>query len=460
MARKISVEIVGDATSLEKAFKKSSKSASKFQGDMSKTTSKTKSAFGGLSRGALGLAGAFVGTAGLVGAARAAFGEMADAQKVTAQTNAVLKSTGKAAKVSAKHVDALASSLLNVSGVDDELIKSGENVLLTFTSIRNEAGKGNKIFDEATRAALDMSVALGKDLQGSAIQVGKALNDPVRGITALQRVGVQFTAGQRDQIKALVDSNRTLDAQKIILKELQKEFGGSAAAAGKTLPGQLNILRQTLLNLAGAIATAITPAIQKLVQQMVAWLSKSKNQKQVLDTVKAAASVLETALKALSATFKFLNAVTGSTKRTFELLLGLFVAFKALKLVRYIASMTKAMQGFAVASAEANAAGMLGGGRAGRIGKAGKLARLGRVAGVGALALGAPELAIIGGSILATGGDKRIAHMLSGGRRLRTPQDVRIYLDGREMARATARHDENERLHRSKQRAHSRRSTR
>jgi hypothetical protein len=82
---------------------------------------------------------------------------------------------------------------MNKSGVDDEAIKSSENLLLTFTNIRNETGKNNDIFNQATKATLDMSTALGNDLKGSSILVGKALNDPIKGMTALRRVGVSFT---------------------------------------------------------------------------------------------------------------------------------------------------------------------------------------------------------------------------------------------------------------------------
>lgn len=84
------------------------------------------------------------------------------------------------------------------SGTDDELIQSGANLLLTFTNIRNEVGKSNKIFDQATQAALDVSVAFGKDMTSSSILVGKALNDPTKGVSSLTRVGVSFTAAQKD----------------------------------------------------------------------------------------------------------------------------------------------------------------------------------------------------------------------------------------------------------------------
>lgn len=459
MARKIAVEIVGDSRSLEKAFARSSKSAKRFQGDVSKTGRTGRSAFGGLGRMA-GFAAGAIGTAGLVGAARAAFTEMADAQKVTAQTNAVLKSTGKAANVSAKHVDDLANSLLNVSGVDDEIIKSGENVLLTFRDIRNQAGKGNKIFDQATRATLDLSVALKKDMPSAAILVGKALNDPVKGMTALTRAGVQFTDQQKETIKSLVESGDKIGAQKIILAELTKEFGGSAKAAGDTLPGKLNILKQTLLNLGGSIANILTPQITKLVDKMVAWLSKSKNQKQVLDTVKAAADAVGTAVRLLAGAFTAMNKVTGSAKHTFELLLGLFIAFKALKLVSYIAGMTKAMRGFAGASAAANASGAGAGG----LGGAGKVGRFGRLlGGVGAVAVGAP---LVAGAIRKIPGwdktFKGIGGAIAGATVARGDRDIHVHMnvDGKKIATVTARHNENELAHRRKGRAHQRKSRR
>ena len=159
-----------------------------------------------------------------------AFKEAQEAQKVGAQTAAVLKSTGGAAKVSAKHIGDYATKLSLMSGIDDEAIQSGQNLLLTFTNVQNGVGKGNAIFDQATSIMTDMSAALGQDMKSSAIQLGKALNDPIKGVTALQRVGVSFTGQQKSQIKALVDSGNTMKAQKLILAELRKEFGGSAAA--------------------------------------------------------------------------------------------------------------------------------------------------------------------------------------------------------------------------------------
>lgn len=189
--------------------------------------------------------------------------EAREAQKVSALTAQVIKSTGGAAQISAKQVGNLATAISNKVGVDDEAIQSGANLLLTFKNIRNEAGSGNDIFNQTTQILTDMTAAMNhgevttEGLKNGAIQLGKALNDPVKGITALTRVGVTFTDQQQKQIKALEASGKTLDAQKIILRELKSEFGGAAAAS--TTAGQK--LSVVWGNLKENVGTALLPAL-------------------------------------------------------------------------------------------------------------------------------------------------------------------------------------------------------
>lgn len=214
-----------------------------------------------------GIASAAIGV-GLAAAAKIGFDEFQQGQKVAAQTRAVLKSTGGAANVTAKHIEDLGDSLLRKTAIDDEVIKSGANMLLTFTNIRNEAGKSNDIFDQSTKTLLDMSTALGTDASKSAIQLGKALNDPVKGITALRRVGVTFTDAQKDQIQTMVDSGRTMDAQKLILRELNKEFGGSAEAVGKA-DGGLRLIKERFINWTGDMVALVMPTLLQFVDFVV-----------------------------------------------------------------------------------------------------------------------------------------------------------------------------------------------
>jgi hypothetical protein len=244
------VDFVANTRQLQKGIRNAGSQTSGF-GSKLKGLAKT----GALAAGAAGV-GALVYTL------KTGISEFQDSQKIAAQTAATLKSTGGAAHVSSKQVAELANALMKKSGIDDEAIQSGENLLLTFTKVQNQVGKGNDVFNQATKTMTDMSVALGQDMKSSALQLGKALNDPVKGVTALQRVGVSFTAQQKEQIKALEDSGQHLKAQKLILAELNKEFGGSAEAAGKTLPGQLSILRESFNNFAGDLVAKLAPALQ------------------------------------------------------------------------------------------------------------------------------------------------------------------------------------------------------
>lgn len=183
-----------------------------------------------------------------------------ESQKVGRQTEAVLKSMGNQAGLTADDIGKLATQQSLLSGVDDEVIQSAQNVLLTFGKVRNEVGKGNDIFNRGSQAALDMSVALKQDLQGATIQIGKALNDPIKGITALSRAGVSFTEQQKNQIKTLTKSGKTLEAQKLILKELENQFGGSAKAQA-TAGARLKV---ALGNIQEQIGKYLLPVVEKL----------------------------------------------------------------------------------------------------------------------------------------------------------------------------------------------------
>lgn len=203
-------------------------------------------------------------------------GEAEEAQRVGKQTEAVIRSTGGAAGVSAKQVEDYSTALSKVSGLDDEVIQSGANMLLTFKNI------GSEIFNRTLRATTDMAAGMAAasggtvDLKGASIQLGKALNDPIAGISALSRVGVQFTEDQKAQIGAMVAAGDTLGAQKVILEEVEKQFSGSAAANATSSMKW----RVAVDNLKELIGQALLPVMQKVVdfaQPIVEWLTKNKD---------------------------------------------------------------------------------------------------------------------------------------------------------------------------------------
>lgn len=178
---------------------------------------------------------AVVGAAGIIGAGFAAFrfgqdalGEAREAQEVGLTTVAILASTDHAANLTRKSYDALTKSLMRKTAIDDEQIATGGNLLLTFKNVKRE-GKGLKdVFGRALAASLDLTAAGFGSIESTSKQLGKALNDPVKGISALSRAGVTFTADQQETIKSLVEHNDLLGAQKIILKEVESQVGGTA----------------------------------------------------------------------------------------------------------------------------------------------------------------------------------------------------------------------------------------
>lgn len=184
-----------------------------------------------------------------------AFDEMDDAAD---QLTAVLQSTAGAAGVTRQEVLKMGSALQDASTFTRASIVSGENLLLTFTNI------GKKVFPRATQALVDMATAMKTDVKSQAIQLGKALNDPIQGLTALTRVGVAFTDQQKDMIKAMVEAGDVAGAQTVILDELAKEFGGSAAAQVDTMSQLGNGLNELFLQI-GSVLQPVIDAIGAVV---------------------------------------------------------------------------------------------------------------------------------------------------------------------------------------------------
>lgn len=134
----------------------------------------------------------------------------------------------------AGEVEKLADSLQRVTGVDDDLIKSGETILGTFSAISSSAGELGGVFERATRLTVDLAAAGFGTVESAAVQLGKALQDPIKGVSALAESGVTFTQVQQDQIKNFIKTGDVAKAQNIILKEVEKQVGGTAEAGAKS----------------------------------------------------------------------------------------------------------------------------------------------------------------------------------------------------------------------------------
>lgn len=205
---------------------------------MKRGTDQAAAQLGGLERVAKRVAVAMAGVFSVRALGNLILTNTTEAQNAFAQLEAGVRSTGRAAGFTANQLADIATELQNITGISDEVIQGAQSMLLTFTNIKGD------VFKSATVAVADLATRMGGDLQSAAVQVGKALNDPIRGVTALTRVGVSFTQAQKSMISSLVETNRLTEAQGIILAELQRQFGGSAEAARNTLGGALRGLKE------------------------------------------------------------------------------------------------------------------------------------------------------------------------------------------------------------------------
>ncbi len=248
MSNEIKFIILGDTKGLEDALKGTDK------------------AFKSLSKNA-GLA--FAGLSAAIGFSVA---QAKTQEKAMKQTEATLKSTGRAADITKKELFDLASSLQAVTTFADETILEGENMLLIFKEI------GTDIIPRATEAMLDMSTALGQDVKASALQLGKALNDPIMGISTLRRAGIQFSDSQENMIKLLDKTGKKAEAQAIILGELERQFGGSAKAAREGF-GAIDGLTNSLSDLGEEIGFALQPRIVDLTKAIDGMVNAARGNK-------------------------------------------------------------------------------------------------------------------------------------------------------------------------------------
>lgn len=221
-----------------------------------------------------------------VGAAAVGFGVSSikafeESQNAIAQTNAVLASTKGIAGITADEVTKLAKALQKQTTFSDEDVRSVENLLLTFTAI------GKDIFPQATKTVLNMATALGEDTKSASIQLGKALQDPILGITALRRVGVNFSDAQKDVIKNMVETGHKAEAQQAILKELETEFGNSAEAARHTFGGSLKALKNNLNDAQEAIGETITKALQPFILKASDFIASIDWEKVIKKTIQS-----------------------------------------------------------------------------------------------------------------------------------------------------------------------------
>lgn len=192
-----------------------------------------------------------------------------DAARAAAKVETAVKSTGGAAGLSAEELFKVAAGLQDITRFDgDDVLNKVTAQLLTFTNIAGDN------FLRAQVSALDLATTLDGDLQSASIMLGKALNDPIKGLSAMGKAGIQFSEDQKSVIAALVETGDLAGAQVVILEELEKQYGGQAAAAALAGMGAMDQLRNSWGDLkegVGAVIADILPPMVDFFKGMISW---------------------------------------------------------------------------------------------------------------------------------------------------------------------------------------------
>jgi hypothetical protein len=225
------------------------------------------SGLGGIGKSIAGIVGGYLSFRTLVGGIGAIVQNTIDAERAQAQLRAALESSAGAAGLTVDELNAMASSLQQVSKFDDDAITGAQTLLLQFDRI------GRDVFPRATEAVLDFAERMGVDLDAAAKTVGKALQDPERGLKGLRDAGVKLTDEQAELIERLSKVGDVAGAQAIVLDELAEKMGGAAAASRDTLGGALQGLKNDFANLlegdsGGAGVRGATSSINELAKTM------------------------------------------------------------------------------------------------------------------------------------------------------------------------------------------------
>lgn len=261
VAEQLVVKIVTDASGAKEGIKS--------VGDESKSS-------GGFVSNLLSTMGGFIGGAAITNVAAGAFGFLKDqitgsyqagmaANQIQDQIVAGLKSTNDASGQTAAGLEDYATKLSNATGIGKDAVASAQSMELTFTGIAKDT------FPLVTQAAADMATKFAggaipnaQQMQQQSLLLGKALNDPLKGISALTREGVTFSDEQKKQIKLMMQHGDVAGAQGVMLKELNKEFGGSAVAAGQA-NGGLAILNTQWANMKEQLGQQLIPVMSQLL---------------------------------------------------------------------------------------------------------------------------------------------------------------------------------------------------
>lgn len=189
-----------------------------------------------------------------------------------ATANARIEQIAKSMGIFGEETDKVSQRLIKYAeanelslATDAEVIKATQAKLLVFKGLAATADEAGGAFDRTTKAAINMAAAGFGEAENNAAKLGRALEDPIRGMTTLARSGVVFTASEKEKIKALVESGNLFQAQETLLVALETRYNGVAAATATASER----MKLALDNVKETVGAALLPAFEGLANAII-----------------------------------------------------------------------------------------------------------------------------------------------------------------------------------------------
>lgn len=303
MARKVSVEIVGDSASVERSFKRASHSANGFSRSLSTAERDATKSFRGIAAGSgvfrsLGRSLAFA-SAGFLGFASAA------------------------------------SALRSAIDGAEELQKANDSLGVVIRRNNGDVARALPLLDDWAKAQERLGVSESEALTGlkqTSVLTGsiqKGMLAYTMGLELARAENLSITAAMRITAKAIQGQTTSLTRYGIVLpkttnaQKIFNAFQARFAHQAETNTSAFDRLRASYNNITTTVGTALLPVFEKYAESLSNWLSKTRNQEAVTRKVNAVLQDAATIFRGVAAAVKAVDRVTGSFTNTLELLLAL-----------------------------------------------------------------------------------------------------------------------------------------
>jgi len=263
--------------------------------------------------------------------ALAAGEEVNSANNRILQINTAMGLFGKETEDVTKRIVKLAEAQGTELGISNLTIKATQAKLLTFKNLAKSAKTVGGAFDRANKAALDMAAAGFGSAEGNAVQLGKALENPIKGIAALAKSGVTFTEQEKEKIKTLVESNKMLEAQDMVLKAIEAQVGGTAKATAD----DTKRMQEGFAQFQQSLGLGLLPILEAVTPVLLGMANWAKENPGTFKVLAAAIGAIAISILAINAAMA-LNPISAIAIGVVALIAGVVLAYKRFETFRNI----------------------------------------------------------------------------------------------------------------------------